>query len=320
MRFQPELPAMAVLIIAPGLKSDWWASELQKRNPDLDVRIWPDAGNPADILYALAWKPPGGALATFPNLRVVFSLGAGVDHLVTDPAFPKQAAISRVVDPYLTAGMREYVLMHVLRHHKNQPALEAQQRDHIWDDSAYELKQADERRIGILGLGELGRSVATALVSLDFDVAGWSRSLKGIPGVDCFHGEDGLAQLIATTQILICLLPLTPQTEGILNSELLDQLPAGACLINAARGGHLVEDDLIPALDSGQLAHATLDVFRTEPLPDDHPFWDHPHITVTPHNASITDPRSVARQILEGISAVERGDLLPNSVDLTLGY
>lgn len=311
---------MAVLIIAPGLKADWWARELNKQNSALDVRIWPDTGTPGDIEYALAWKPPAGALATFPNLKVVFSLGAGVDHLLIDPDFPARAEIARVIDPYLTAGMVEYVVLHVLRYHKNQPALNDQQRAKVWDDRARELKQADERRVGILGLGELGQAAANALTALDFDVAGWSRSPKEMPSVTCFHGPDGLADLLACTDILVCLLPLTPETEGILCAGLFAQLPAGARLINAARGGHLVEEDLIPALETQQLLHATLDVFRTEPLPASHPFWDHPKITVTPHNASITDPRSVARQIANGIAAAERGDPLPNSVDTALGY
>ena len=311
---------MAVLIIAPGLKADWWAHELNQQNPALDVRIWPDAGNPDDIDYALAWKPPPGTLATYPHLKVVFSLGAGVDHLLIDPDFPPHSRISRVVDPYLTAGMVEYVLLHVLRYHKNQPALDTQQSARVWDDRAHELKQADERRIGILGLGELGLAAARALIALDFDVAGWSRSPKTIAGVQCFHGSAGLNDLLTRTNILVCLLPLTPETENILCEELFARLPEGAYLINAARGGHLVESDLIPALESGQLGHATLDVFQIEPLPDNQPFWGHRQITVTPHNASITDPRSVARQIAEGIAAVERGDALPNAVDIKLGY
>ena len=311
---------MAVLIIAPDLKSEWWARELNKQNPDLDVRIWPDSGESAEIEYALAWKPLAGELATFENLRVVFSLGAGVDHLFSDPDFPPQVSVSRVVDLYLAAGMVEYVVLHVLRYHKNQPALDAQQHAQIWDDRAHELKQADERRVGILGLGELGQAVAGALVALDFDVAGWSRTQKDIPGVSTFHGQDGLSEILARTDILVCLLPLTSETEGILCADLFAQLPGEARLINAARGGHLVEDDLIPALESRRIAHATLDVFRTEPLPRDHPFWAHPKITVTPHNASITDPCSVAKQIVEGIAAVERGEALPNAVDRELGY
>lgn len=311
---------MSVAIIAPGLKAEWWARELTRHNSDLEIDIWPEISEPDAVEYVLAWKPPAGALARFPTLKVVFSLGAGVDHLFDDPDFPRDAQVARVIDPYLTAGMVEYVVLHVLRYHKNQPALDAQQAAHVWDDRAHELKQADERRVGILGLGELGRSAGEALTALQFEVSGWSRAPKDIPGIRSFHGPDGLSEMLSNTDILVCLLPLTPQTEGILCRDLFAQLPAGACLINAARGGHLVEEDLIPALDSGQLRHATLDVFRTEPLPGDHPFWDHPKITVTPHNASITDPRSVAKAIVDGIAAVKRGDTLPNAVDPELGY
>ncbi|MBT5569795.1 MAG: glyoxylate/hydroxypyruvate reductase A [Alphaproteobacteria bacterium] len=311
---------MSVLIIAPGLKSEWWASELSRHDPDLEVCIWPDIGDPNAVEYALAWKPPPGALATFTNLKVVFSLGAGVDHLLTDPNFPTRVVVSRVVDPYLTAGMREYVLLHVLRAHKNQPALDQQQRDHIWDDRAHELRQADEQTIGILGLGELGHNCAVALAALGFDVAGWSRTAKDIAGITCFDDRGGLDAILGRSRILVCLLPLTPETEGILNADLFSKLPKGAHLINAARGGHLVEENLIPALESGRLAHATLDVFRSEPLPDAHPFWDHPQITVTPHNASITDPRSVARQIVDGMACSARGEAVPNTVDVKLGY
>ena len=311
---------MSVLIIAPGLKSEWWSSELARHVSDLDIYIWPNIEDPNSVEYALAWKPPAGALAMFPNLKVVFSLGAGVDHLLADPAFPARATVSRVVDPHLTAGMREYVLLHVLRAHKNQPALDRQQRDHVWDDRASELRHADEQTIGILGLGELGRNCASTLAGLGFDIAGWSRTAKEIPGITCFHDRAGLDAILRRSHILVCLLPLTPETEGILNANLFSKLPKGAYLINAARGGHLVEDDLIPALKSGRLAHATLDVFRTEPLHGDHPFWDHPQITVTPHNASITDPRSVARQIVEGIICSKRGDKIPNTVDVALGY
>src|SRR3546814_5220292 len=170
---------MAVLIIAPGQNEAWWKRELNKAAPALDVRIWPDLGAPAEIRHALAWKPPAGALAAFPNLEVVFSLGAGVDHLLCDPALP-DVAVTRVVDPYLTAGMREYVTLHVLRYHRNQPALDAQQRAHAWDDRADALRQADEQPVGIMGLGVLGRAAAGALVALGFDVAGWSRSAKAI--------------------------------------------------------------------------------------------------------------------------------------------
>ncbi|MBO22900.1 MAG: glyoxylate/hydroxypyruvate reductase A [Rhodospirillaceae bacterium] len=311
---------MAILIIASHDRPDRWARELLAREPDLDVRVWPDVGNADDVEYVLAWKPPPGALTVLPNLAVVFSLGAGVDHLLADPDFPDHVAVVRVVDPYLTAGMREYVVLHTLRYHKNQPALDQQQCDHVWDDRARELRQADERGVGILGLGELGHACAEALTRLGFDVAGWSRTPRDIPGITCFDGRGGLDALLGRTEILVCLLPLTPETEGILDADLFSKMPKGACLINAARGGHLIDEDLIPALESGRLAHATLDVFRTEPLPADHLFWGHPQITVTPHNAAITDPRSVVVQILADIDRHRKGDALSNLVDTQLGY
>ena len=310
---------MTLLIIAPDERPDWWRREFERVAPDLDVRCWPDIGDPADIDYALAWKPPAGELAKLPNLKAILSMGAGADHLFVDPTLPA-VPVTRVVDPYLTSGMSEYVLLHVLRYHRNQPALAIQQRAHVWDDRARELRQADERYVGVMGLGELGRDAVAKLVALGFLVAGWSRTAKNIPGVVCYHGPDGLAPFLARTEILVCLLPLTAETTDILNRDTLAQLPQGAYLINAARGAHLVDADLLDALASGQLAHATLDVFHDEPLPADHAFWDHPQITVTPHNASITDPRSVVRQVAENIRRFDAGEPPLYLVDREAGY
>ena len=311
---------MAVLIIAPNERPDIWEKHLKDLAPDLDIRIWPDTGDPDKIIYAVAWNPPAGILASFRNLKVIFSLGAGVDHLFKDPDFPAEVTVSRVIDPYLTAGMREYVLLHVLKYHKNQPELDKQQRKHIWNSREDERLQSDERNIGVLGLGILGTDCAKSLLALNFNVKGWSRSLKVIPGVTCLSGLDGLNKLLSSSSILVCLLPLTKDTEGILNYNLSSKLPKGAYLINAARGNHLIEKDLITCLNSGQLTHATLDVFRKEPLPKEHVFWDHEKITVTPHNASITDPRTVAHQILENIQRHLNSKPISNTVDIVSGY
>lgn len=310
---------MTLLIIAPGERPEWWQREFTRVAPDLEVRAWPDVGDPADIRYVLAWKPPAGELAKLPNLKVVLSMGAGADHLFIDPDLP-HVPVTRVVDPYLTAGITEYVLLHVLRYHRNQPAFEAQQREHVWDDRVRELRQADERPVGVMGLGVLGQDAVAKLAALGFDAAGWSRTEKDLPGVACFAGPDELAPFLARTEILVCLLPMTAATADILNRETLAQLPRGSYLINAARGGHVVDADLLDALASGQLAHATLDVFREEPLPADHPFWDHPRITITPHNASITDPRSVVRQVAENIRRIDAGEPLLHPVDRDAGY
>ncbi|NKB48871.1 MAG: glyoxylate/hydroxypyruvate reductase A [Alphaproteobacteria bacterium] len=311
--------SVTLLIIAPGERPDWWQREFARLVPDLEVRAWPDVGDPADIRSALAWKPPSDELAKLPNLKAIWSMGAGIDHILVDDALP-DVPITRVVDPYLTAGITEYVLLHVLRYHRNQPVFEAQQRDHVWDDRARDLRQADERPVGVMGLGELGRDAVAKLTHLGFDTAGWSRTAKDISGVACFHGPDGLAPFLARSEILVCLLPLTDQTAGILDRDTLARLPEGAYLINAARGGHLVEADLIDALAAGQITHATLDVFHEEPLPGDHPFWDHPQITMTPHNASITDPRSVVAQVAENIRRLEAGEPLLHQVDRVAGY
>ncbi|MEK9662486.1 MAG: glyoxylate/hydroxypyruvate reductase A [Alphaproteobacteria bacterium] len=311
---------MTLLFVSEVDRADWWQNELASASPGLEVRAWPDIGDPADIHYVLAWKPRQGVLAGLPNLKAIFSLGAGVDHIFADPDLPRSVPVTRIVDADLTAGMSEYVLLHTLRHHRNQRAFDQQQRDHVWDMRMGEIRQAWERRVSILGLGEIGSDAAVKLSVVGFKVAGWSRSPKAMRGIDCYHGADGLEVMLGQTDILVCLLPLTPATTGILNAETFAAMPRGGCIINAGRGGHLVEEDLIPALDSGQLASATLDVFATEPLPADHPFWDHPAVTVTPHNASITDPRSVAAQVAENIRRHRAGEPLLNLVDPEAGY
>ncbi|CAN0149723.1 unnamed protein product [Discosporangium mesarthrocarpum] len=311
---------MTLLFVSEVDRADWWQSALAKASPGLEVRAWPEIGNAADIDYALAWKPRPGILAGLPNLKAIFSLGAGVDHIFADPDLPAGVPVTRIVDADLTAGMSEYVLLHTLRFHRNQRVFDRQQRDHVWDMRMGEIRQAWERRVSILGLGELGSDAAVKLSVVGFKVAGWSRTPKTMRGIECFHGADGLDAMLGQTDILVCLLPLTPETTGILNARTFAAMPRGSYLINAARGGHLVEADLIPALDSGQLTGATLDVFATEPLPAAHPFWDHPAITVTPHNASVTDPRSVAAQVAENIRRHRAGEPLLNQVDRDAGY
>lgn len=311
---------MTLLFMSEVDRADWWQRELANASPGLEVRAWPDVGNPADIDYALAWKPRPGELAKLPNLKAIFSLGAGVDHIFRDPDLPPGVPVTRIVDADLTAGMSEYVLLHVLRYHRNQRIFDEQQREHVWDMRMGEMRQAWERRVSLLGLGEIGSDAAVKLSVVGFKVAGWSRTPKTMRGIDCYHGEDGLNRMLANTDILVCLLPLTPETSGILNAATFAAMPRGGYVINAGRGGHLVENDLIPALESGQLAGATLDVFAQEPLPDDHPFWDHPAITVTPHNASVTDPRSVAAQVAENIRRHRAGEPLLNLVDRGAGY
>jgi glyoxylate/hydroxypyruvate reductase len=309
---------MALIFYSESDRYDAWRDALHAAVPDLEFRPWEEPGDPADIEFALVWLPPQGALRQFPNLKAILNLGAGVDALLKDPTLPEGVPVVRMVDDDLATCMAEYVLLHVLRYHREQPALDAQQRAHDWRMIA--SPAAMHRRVGILGLGAMGGEAARLLVGAGFDVAGWSRRPKDLPGVQSFHGEEGRAAFLARSEILVCLLPLTPETEGILDRDLFQALPAGAYLINAGRGGHQVESDILAALDSGQLAGATLDVFREEPLPAASPFWDHPKVMVTPHNASVTNPRSAVRHVCESVRRVRAGEPLRNVVDPDLGY
>lgn len=307
------------LIIKPDLEhTRSWNDVFSEAMPEMPVRDWADPGDMADIEYAFVWAPEPGALRKFPNLKCIFSIGAGVDHLLKDPDLPDGVPIVRMVEPELTQGMSEYVTMHVLRYHREVPALEQQQRDKVWHELI--APTAPSRKVGLLGFGVLGQDAARVLRVLKFDLASWSRTPKRVAGVQSFYGADGLGPFLARTEILVCLLPLTAKTQGILNRDLLAKLPRGACLINAGRGGHQVEEDILAALDSGQLAGATLDVFLTEPLPSGSPFWTHPKVTLTPHIASVTQQVSAIEQVVANIRRIQAGKTPLNTVDRELGY
>jgi len=309
---------MALVLITPNRDTSGWVRALHALEPELDVRVWPEVGDRRDIVFAVTWQHPPGELSRYPNLRCVSSLGAGVDHIVYDPDLPKGVAVTRVVDPALVQSMTEYVVTAVLFHHRRFGRYLAHQSTKKWLPEP--SPRLDNARIGILGLGKLGGAAARALVQLGFDVAGWSRTAKSMPGVESFSGEAQFDQFLARTNILICLLPLTPQTRDILNRDTFSKLQPGAYIINVARGEHLVEEDLLEALDRGLLSGACLDVFRTEPLPAEHPFWTHPKILVTPHIASVTDPESAAVEILENYRRLQSGEALLNQVDRSRGY
>ena len=309
---------MALIFYSDSDRFEPWRDALRAEIPDLEIRHWDAPGDPAEIDFALVWLPPAGALRRFPNLKAILNLGAGVDALLKDPDLPPGVPIVRMVDDDLAKCMAEYVLLHVLRYHREQPALDAQQRAKTWHNIA--SPAAAYRRVGVMGLGAMGGEAARHLLAVGFDVASWTRSAKAMPGVESFHEADGLAPFLARTEILVCLLPLTPETRGILNKDLFRRLPRGAYLINAGRGGHQVEPDILVALDEGQLAGATLDVFGVEPLPPVSPFWTHPKVTVTPHNASVTNPRSAVRHVVESIRRVRASEPLRHVVDPKVGY
>jgi glyoxylate/hydroxypyruvate reductase A len=309
---------MALLFRSTVDSAARWRTQLARRTQELDIRLWPEIGNSADIDYALVWRPEPGFLASLPNLKLILSLGAGVDHLLGDPQLPRHLPIVRLVDPHMTDAMSEYVVLQVLRLHRRDLDYRTQQETRVWRE--LDQQNAAQRRVGILGLGELGQDAAKKLKALGFDVAGWSRSDRTVAGISSYAGPAGLTRLLRRSEILVCLLPLTAETEGILNTRTLALLPRGAALVNPARGAHLVEEDLLATLASGQISAAVLDVFREEPLPAGHPFWHHPRIVLTPHVAAFTNPATAAPIILDNIRRFEEGRPLLNQVDPARGY
>ncbi|MFG1479763.1 glyoxylate/hydroxypyruvate reductase A [Xanthobacter sp. V4C-4] len=311
---RPPVLLWACLDIPPAP----WLTVFAREMPELEIRVWPDIGDPADITYAFVWKVPPGVLAGLPNLQAVFSLGAGVDRILGADVMPAHLPLVRMVDPGLKEGMGEFVLMQALHYHRAMPAYAAQQARREWRD--LEVPLARRRTVGVMGLGQLGRHCAEILARIGFPVRGWARSPHDLPGIATFHGADGLSAFLSGCEILVCLLPLTPDSRGILNAETFARMPHGSHLINVGRGGHLVDADLLAALDSGQIAGATLDVFQVEPLPPEHPFWSHPRIVVTPHVSAPTYPDTAAPTVIDGIRRHRAGQPLLNLVDRAIGY
>ena len=312
----------AILLAVTGLDPTSWEARFRTLAPQRDVRMPTRLGDPADITYACAWQAPRGLLAGLPHLQAIFSLGAGVDHLIADPALP-DVPVVRIVDPDLTMRMTEYVVLHVLMHHRRQRLYDAQQRQRRWHEHAQ--PPASAVAVGVMGLGVLGCDAARALCRLGFRTAGWSRTPKSLSGIDTFHGNDGLDAFLRRTEILVCLLPATASTEGILRLELLRKLErdggaGGAYLINAGRGALQIDADILAALDEGTLAGATLDVFPIEPLPAASPLWMHPKVTVTPHNAAASDPHALVANMLRQIDRFEAGLPLEHVIDRSVGY
>lgn len=308
---------MAILLKAAESDGDLSLQALREQISEKDIRVFPDIGPEEEIEYAFVSSPPHGLLASLPNLKVIFSRWAGIEHLSRDPDLPAVPVV-HMVDRSMTASMSAYVVQQALNFHNNEAIYRAQQVGQVWRERVVTVPW--KRRVTVLGLGGLGRDAATKLAKLEFDVAGWSRTPREIPGVACFHGPDNLGDVLARSDILICLLPLTPATEGILRAENFERMPPGACIINCARGGHVVEADLLAALDSGQLGSAALDVFGEEPLPAGHPFWAHPGIRITPHVATVSEPGAAVEAVVANIRRFENGEQLVNVVDFNLGY
>jgi glyoxylate/hydroxypyruvate reductase len=314
---------MSLLVAIRGWHEPDWIERFQRLMPERRVISATTDFNPTEIQYVACWKHVPGSLAKLPNVKVLFSLGAGVDHLVSDPDLP-DAPIVRMVDPDLTQRMTEWIVWQCLDWLRQGKMYRARQATVQWVDDR-DQPAAKDVRVGVMGLGVLGLDAVDALKRLRFNVAGWSRSPKNIPDVPTFAGEDGLAAFLAGTDILVSLMPLTADTRGILNAKLLSGLArngrlGGPVLINAGRGGLQVEADILAALKSGVLKGASLDVFETEPLPENSPFWHHPAVTVTPHNSAMSAPDAMAGAIVAQIQDFERGLPLRNRVDRKRGY
>jgi glyoxylate/hydroxypyruvate reductase A len=314
-------------ILVNGGTENWspirWKSRFDDACGDRRVVLLPDAGfDPAEVHYAAVWKPKPGDLAGFANLRVIFNLGAGVDALMADRSLPSVPLV-RVAVGDLTDRMAEYVVLHVLMHHRQEPYLRQSQREKRWQPKFQWAANAVS--VGIMGLGTLGANAADILRRLGFRVSGWSRSAKQVAGVTCFHGQSQRDAFLRQTDILVCLLPLTDDTRHVLNRSVFEKLsrsgPLGApVLINAGRGGLQNETDILACLADGTLGAASLDVFAQEPLPANSPFWDHPNVVLTPHNAADTDPDEISKYVARQIAQFEAGGALENVVDRGRGY
>ena len=294
-----------------------WKRVLEAGLGPLDYRTLDTLGNTDDIEVALAWKPPPGLLRTFRNVRLIVSLGMGVDHLLADETLP-DVPIVRIMDEGLVGQMSEYALFWALRHHREIDRYAELQKQGQW--KPLDFVDTIDRRVGVMGLGTIGQDTAAKFARLGFPTAGWSRTARTLDGIETFHGSDGFRRFLARSDILVDVLPLTRETRGLLDAAAFAALPKGAYFINMARGGHVVDEALLAALDSGHLAGAALDVFNTEPLPAGHRYWTHPRVHVTPHIAGATNPRTASPGVIENIKRLRAGRDLIHRVDAKTGY
>jgi glyoxylate/hydroxypyruvate reductase A len=310
--------AGAIAYVSRDTDGVLWKKVLEAALGPIDFRTLDTLGNTADIEVALAWKPDRGLIASFKNVKLIVSLGMGVDHLLADDRLPEGVPIVRIMDEGLVGQMSEYAIHWALRHHREIDRYAESQAARRWQPR--DMVDTIHRRVGVMGLGTIGQDTAGKFAALGFPTAGWSRTAKTLPGVETFHGADGCARFLARSDILVDVLPLTRDTRGLLDAKAFARLPKGAYFINMARGGHVVDADLLAALDSGQLSGATLDVFNQEPLPADHPYWTHPRVHVTPHIAGATNPRTASPGIIENIKRLRSGAPLIHRVDPKTGY
>ncbi|MDT0649855.1 2-hydroxyacid dehydrogenase [Autumnicola edwardsiae] len=310
---------MSFLIVSPGRDPQPWLEALKNQHPGLNIYVYPEDHDKEEVEFALAWNHPRGLFKNYPNLKVVASMGAGVDHITSDKELPENIKITRVIDQQLTTDMSDFVLALVMSHLRKLSSYKSQQTEKAWDrHNTY--KRPKNTTVGIMGVGVLGTAVGEKLAKNGFNVLGWAKSDKDKKDINTYCGEDGLEEFLPQVEVLVCLLPLTPATENILNRELFEKLPEGAYVINVARGEHLVEQDLLRMIGNGHLSGAALDVFREEPLPEEHPFWTNTQILITPHIASVTKASSVVPQIIENYERLQEEEPLKNVVERDKGY
>ncbi|WP_250468426.1 glyoxylate/hydroxypyruvate reductase A [Caballeronia sp. GAFFF2] len=308
---------MALLYKADPERGRQWAQLFASKAPETPFRLWPDIGDAASIRYLAAWQPPADLTRALPNLEVIFSVGAGIDQFDLS-AVPSGIAVVRMVEPGIVEGMVEYVTQAVLTVHRDLFDYAAQQRERVWREMP--VRAASTRRVGVLGLGMLGTAVLKQLHRFGFACAGWSRSAHELEGIECHAGVESLDAFLARTDVLVCLLPLTDSTRGLLNKRVFAALPPGASFINVGRGPQVNQDDLLDALDSGHLHAAILDVTDPEPLPDTHPFWMHPRVRLTPHIASATRPETAVDVVLDNLRRHREGQPMIGQIDRSRGY
>lgn len=308
---------MALLMHGGRQPIDDWLKAFAQLMPDLELRVWPDVGRREDIEFAFVTRMPHGELATFPNLRFIASISVGVTHLLEDPSLP-DVPLVRSVNPERSTSMAHYVLLHVLRHFRRFGDYQTAQKSKQWE--RLPQRDAKDLRIGVMGLGSLGLAVAEMLRDVGFSVAGWTRTPHSHDGIANFVGHEQLLRFLARSDIVTCHLPLTPETKDILNGGAFAAMPRGGYVINTGRGEHLVETDLLAAIESGHIAGATLDVLRQEPPPADHPFWIHPKVTVTPHNSCEGRAAYGALAVAENIRRAREGRPLVHLIDRAAGY
>lgn len=306
---------MGIAIISPGRDVSVWVKIIRNLDKKIEIQVFPEIKDYSAVHAVILWQHPKGILDKFPNLKLICSMGAGVDHILEDESIKAHLPITRIVDDKLTFSMTNYVLMGILNFHRQTERYQADQKKKVWDMSNPEIPIT----VGVMGVGELGGDVIQKLQFMGIEVLGLGNSPKqNMPYP--YYDRSNMAEFLSKVNVLVCMLPLTPDTEGILNMALFEKCSKGTYLINVARGRHLVEEDLIPAIEKGYLSGALLDVFHQEPLPEEHPFWEKKEITITPHIASVTNPEAAAPQIIDNYNRMLNNQPLINQIDRSKGY